>query len=136
MAGGYSQVYRATIDGVTEVAVKIFHDVHSQLQQADILREVAILKGCRQASNIPNLGPILTVCLAYYVALKAWHSCRDRNIVQFLGAAIMVRFFLTPCITSSTLDSLPAFGPKSLKLGMASCRLNLKWGPAAIMTNT
>ena len=56
------QVYRATIDGVQEVAVKVFHDVHNTMQQADILREVAILK-----------------------------SCRDRNIVQFLGACIMVR---------------------------------------------
>ena len=44
------QVYKATIDGVTEVAVKIFHDIHSQMQQADILREVAILKSCRCVS--------------------------------------------------------------------------------------
>jgi len=45
---------------VTQVAVKMFHDVHNNMQQADILREVAILK-----------------------------SCRDRNIVQFLGACIL-----------------------------------------------
>lgn len=42
-----TQVYKATIDGVTEVAVKMFHDVHNNIQQADILREVAILKSCR-----------------------------------------------------------------------------------------
>ena len=53
------QVYKATIDGVTEVAVKIFHDIHSQMQQADILREVAILKSCRcvSAACLAPLAP-------------------------------------------------------------------------------
>ena len=48
------QVYKATIDGVTQVAVKMFHDVHNNMQQADILREVAILKSCR---CLPSLYP-------------------------------------------------------------------------------
>eukprot|EP00884_Botryococcus_braunii_P010360 jgi/Botrbrau1/19325/Bobra.0073s0056.1 len=56
-SGGYGSVYKALLDGVQEVAVKVFHDVHSIVEEADILREVAILKGCR-----------------------------DRNIVQFYGA--------------------------------------------------
>lgn len=52
-----SQVFKALLDGVQEVAVKVFHDMHTTVEEADILREVAILKGCR-----------------------------DRNIVQFYGA--------------------------------------------------
>ena len=43
----YEQVYKATIDGVTEVAVKVFHESHNEAQQNDILREVAIIKSCR-----------------------------------------------------------------------------------------
>ncbi len=50
-------MYKALLDGVQEVAVKVFFDVHSAREEADILREVAILKGCR-----------------------------DRNVVQFYGA--------------------------------------------------
>lgn len=50
------------LDGVQEVAVKIFFDVHNAREEADILREVAILKGCR-----------------------------DRNVVQFYGACHEVR---------------------------------------------
>lgn len=58
-------MYKALLDGVQEVAIKVFHDVHSPVQEADILREVAILKGCR-----------------------------DRNIVQFYGACHDVRSIL------------------------------------------
>jgi hypothetical protein len=56
-AAARAQVYKALLDGVQEVAVKVFFDVHSAREEADILREVAILKGCR-----------------------------DRNVVQFYGA--------------------------------------------------
>ena len=55
-------MYKALLDGVQEVAVKIFFDVHNAREEADILREVAILKGCR-----------------------------DRNVVQFYGACHEVR---------------------------------------------
>ena len=57
-----AQVYKALLNGVQEVAVKIFFDVHTAREEADILREVAILKGCR-----------------------------DRNVVQFYGACLEVR---------------------------------------------
>lgn len=60
-----AQVFKATIDGVAEVAVKIFHEVHSQLQQADILREVAILKSCRCAPQyIASCQTLLTIPLS------------------------------------------------------------------------
>lgn len=55
-------MYKALLNGVQEVAVKIFFDVHTAREEADILREVAILKGCR-----------------------------DRNVVQFYGACLEVR---------------------------------------------
>ncbi|KAK9825465.1 hypothetical protein WJX81_005752 [Elliptochloris bilobata] len=58
-AGAYGTVYKALLNGVQEVAVKIFFDVHTAREEADILREVAILKGCR-----------------------------DRNVVQFYGACL------------------------------------------------
>ena len=45
--------------------MKIFFDVHTAREEADILREVAILKGCR-----------------------------DRNVVQFYGACLEVRVLL------------------------------------------
>ena len=58
-------MYKALLNGVQEVAVKIFFDVHTAREEADILREVAILKGCR-----------------------------DRNVVQFYGACLEVRVLL------------------------------------------
>ena len=53
---------KALLNGVQEVAVKSFFGAHSLGQEANILREVAILK-----------------------------ACRDRNIVQFYGACQDVR---------------------------------------------
>jgi hypothetical protein len=70
------QVYKALLDGVQEVAVKVFHDVHTVVQEADILREVAILKGCR-----------------------------DRNIVQFYGACRDVSPYPKPCPVSARTGS-------------------------------
>ena len=53
------QVYKAIKDGVTPVAVKVFPSNATDVQQGEFQREVVILK-----------------------------SCRDRNIVQFLGACV------------------------------------------------
>jgi len=52
-------VYKAIKDGVTPVAVKVFPSNATDVQQEEFQREVVILK-----------------------------SCRDRNIVQFLGACV------------------------------------------------
>ena len=54
-----AQVYKAIKDGVTPVAVKVFPSNATDVQQEEFQREVVILK-----------------------------SCRDRNIVQFLGACV------------------------------------------------
>ena len=53
------QVYKAMKDGVSPVAVKVFPSNATDVQLEEFQREVVILK-----------------------------SCRDRNIVQFLGACI------------------------------------------------
>ena len=52
-------MYKAIKDGVTPVAVKVFPSNATDVQQEEFQREVVILK-----------------------------SCRDRNIVQFLGACV------------------------------------------------
>jgi len=59
VAAPAAQVYKAIKDGVTPVAVKVFPSNATDVQQEEFQREVVILK-----------------------------SCRDRNIVQFLGACV------------------------------------------------
>lgn len=43
-SGAYGTVFKALLDGVQEVAVKVFHDVHDTDKLDMVLREVAILK--------------------------------------------------------------------------------------------
>lgn len=58
-AGSYGQVFKAMRGGVQPVAVKVFPSDATDMQMAEFQKEVVILK-----------------------------SCRDRNIVQFLGACV------------------------------------------------
>lgn len=58
-AGSYGQVFKAMRSGSQPVAVKVFPSDATEIQLADFQKEVVILK-----------------------------SCRDRNIVQFLGACV------------------------------------------------
>lgn len=58
--GAFGAVYKGTIDGVTEVAVKLFFKIGEPKQQEEVLKEISILK-----------------------------SCRDRHVLNFLGACIV-----------------------------------------------
>lgn len=63
------QVYKGVRGGVTTVAVKVMGETHAEQQQANRLMEQTEL---------------------FEREIHLLKSCRDRNIVQFLGACMQV----------------------------------------------
>ena len=80
------QVYRGLLRGVQVVAVKVFNDgsQYTSDSSEERLQTLHKLKSQRQ-----------TLIKQEIAVLK---SCRDRNIVQFVGACIQVRLTLLKLI--------------------------------------